>query len=130
MNRVRAEGGKPISVKIDALAQARLAYLAAFYREVLGVDASAGVLVRQALSVLVDESTRLIKLYRKDAESGKVIVAGLAIASSARNNAAPRLYALDEFSEFPTWTEAQALRPHVTLPPINFESDTCTNEQP
>lgn len=139
MERTRTAGGTPISVKLDALAQARLAYAAAFYREVLGVDASNGALIRHALSVLVEDAAKLIKLARRDPEAAKVNYARMGIGWSAQNNPCPwrdGLPALgdkEQFPTFPTWTEAQAPRRRtapVTIPPIDFESETCTaNEQ-
>ncbi len=138
MNTARASGGTVLSIKADALTKARLLYLDAFFRNVLGVRASNSAMVRYAVGVLVDEAAKLIKLSRRDPEAGKVTLASLAIGWAARDNPSPfrsGLPALDDgeqFPEFPTWEEAQALRKHTPraiIPPTDFESETLTRER-
>lgn len=138
MNTARASGGTVLSIKADALTKARLMYLDAFFRNVLGVRASNSAIVRYAVGALVDEAAKLIKLYRRDPEAAKVCLARMAIGWAARDNPSPwrgGMPALDDqerFPAFPTFTEAQAPRKHAPvaiIPPADFESETCTRER-
>lgn len=129
MRRARCEGGKPLSAKVDELTQARLHYLAEFYKNVLGVDASNGALVRHALAALVDNITKLIERRRKDSEDPRLNWERMAIGWAARDNPAPwrETPPLDS-EKFPTWREYEKARSTATPKPIQLEPFTHDDE--
>lgn len=122
MRTIRATGGKSVSAKLDELSQARLLYLEAFYRDVLGVNVSTGALVRHALAALVDNTTKLIERARKDPEDSRLNWARMAIGWAAKDNAAPwpSPPPLDK-ENFPLWREYEKARSTATPTPITLE---------
>lgn len=112
MKTAKAEGGKPVSVRLDAASLARLQYLEAFYR-MQGVQASNSAIVRRALSALVEEASNAVLRHREDAQDGRVVLAAKRLVWDAENNGPPcpwrdGLPALDDAKQFPTWKELQA----------------------
>lgn len=120
MKTAKAEGGKPVSVRLDAASLARLQYLEAFYRK-QGVQASNSAIVRRALSALVEEASNAVLRHRKDAQDGRVVLAAKRLVWDAENNGPPcpwrdGLHALDDAEQFPTWKELQAPSKATTTP--------------
>ncbi len=67
----KANGGNNRSFTLDALTEARLAYLVDFYREVIGVKTSGSGVVRRAVAdlvVLADEMAHLARILPSSTE--------------------------------------------------------------
>jgi hypothetical protein len=137
MRIVNAEGGRAVSVRLDAASLARLQYLEMYYRT-LGVKASHSALVRRALSALVNEVSAVVLRARKNGpEDSRALLASKLIVWEADNCAGPpgwrggppALNNTEQFPQFPTWKEAQSTRPHIAPTPLNSEGEMSTNEK-
>ncbi len=135
MRNIRAERGRSVSVKLDNLTLARLAYLTAYTGAVLGCRTSNATLVRYAIGLMADEAAKLIKRSRTDPEDSRLNWHAMALGWASKDNPAPwrdGLPAIAEGEPFPTWSEMQAARKRVapaTIPPIAFESAEATRDE-